>query len=358
MSIIWKTYKNRLVGKTNVNIDLRNKKIAAFDLDDTLIKTKSGKTFAENETDWQLYDNSIFGKLFRLIYQNYYIVIITNQKGLKDITMIMNWRRKIECIIQYLKLDNIVILCALKDDLYRKPRTKLWDKYINGNKKKSFFAGDAAGLPEDFSDTDLKFAVNIGIKFIYRDEFVFGKIYEEFKVNYLINFNELSKKSTNTYQFIPNKPEVIFNVGLPASGKSTFTYKYILPNDYVYINQDTYGNSNKCLLHFTEAIKNGKSIIVDNTNLTKESRGKFINIIKRYNFKYRCLIFETPFEVCKHNSYYRNYITNGKIGVIPQLVYNKMKKAYEKPDNTEGFYSIETIKYNSEINDKYLQYYF
>jgi len=43
---------------------------------------------------------------------------------------------------------------------------------------------------------------------------------------------------TNT-PLIPddNSPEVIVFVGFPASGKSTFAHKYLVPKGYVYVNQ-------------------------------------------------------------------------------------------------------------------------
>ena len=63
---------------------------------------------------------------------------------------------------------------ASSEDDYRKPGTSMWellsDKQNGGvkiNLKESFFCGDAAGRKDgkhkDFSDSDLKFALNVGI---------------------------------------------------------------------------------------------------------------------------------------------------------------------------------------------------
>lgn len=65
---------------------------------------------------------------------------------------------------------------ASADDEYRKPSTTLWDlfesKYNSGikvDRNTSFFCGDAAGRKtathKDFTDTDLKFALNVGVPF-------------------------------------------------------------------------------------------------------------------------------------------------------------------------------------------------
>jgi bifunctional polynucleotide phosphatase/kinase len=67
------------------------------------------------------------------------------------------------------------VFIATSDDEYRKPGIKMWDVLERNNdgikidKSKSFFCGDAAGRKngkiKDFSDSDLKFALNVGIEF-------------------------------------------------------------------------------------------------------------------------------------------------------------------------------------------------
>ena len=70
---------------------------------------------------------------------------------------------------------SIQAFLALEDDEYRKPGTKMWDLLEKNNdnikidKKLSFYCGDAAGRKngrhKDFSDSDLKFGLNVGIEF-------------------------------------------------------------------------------------------------------------------------------------------------------------------------------------------------
>jgi bifunctional polynucleotide phosphatase/kinase len=40
---------------------------------------------------------------------------------------------------------------------------------------------------------------------------------------------------------------MVILVGPPASGKSTFGKKYLLPHNYVHVNRDTLGTVKKCL---------------------------------------------------------------------------------------------------------------
>lgn len=367
MEIEWDIQYNYIVGTTNIKLsNLTNQKIAAFDLDDTIIKPKNGKKFSESDDDWEIYNKSIPTKLVKLESEGYHLVIISNQMGIsKGKVDPETWKSKMRKIINHIGL-NFTILCSLKDNLYRKPRTKLWEM-INGNTKTSFYCGDAGGLgkrkikdielEKDFSDSDLKFALNVGIKFIHRDEFVYDVKYKS--DTYKINYIDFSKFKSEPYIFKSNKPEVIINIGLPASGKSKYSLDKICPDtDYVYINQDTLKTAKKCATVLETALKAGKSVVIDNTNMTKANRKVFIDIANKYKIKSRCLNFTTPHDVCIHNSYFRNYITNGDVDVIPKIVYNIMKKKYEKPELSEGFYEINEIEYmiNASSGDAYRYY--
>ena len=69
---------------TNIPKLSQNPKIAAFDLDGTLITTKSGKKFAINDDDWKLlYGPRIQNKLLELVNDGFIIAIFTNQNGIK-----------------------------------------------------------------------------------------------------------------------------------------------------------------------------------------------------------------------------------------------------------------------------------
>jgi bifunctional polynucleotide phosphatase/kinase len=73
----------------------------------------------------------------------------------------------------------MTFLAATYGDKYRKPGTEMWTyfcKNLNGGQlidiDLSFYCGDAAGRPKtesrpkDFSDSDRKYAVNIGLTFM------------------------------------------------------------------------------------------------------------------------------------------------------------------------------------------------
>ena len=72
----------------------------------------------------------------------------------------------------------MLFLAATLTDRYRKPATGAWEYFLKKftkdgkvDMKKSFYCGDAAGRPKegdrkkDFTDTDRKFAINVGLPF-------------------------------------------------------------------------------------------------------------------------------------------------------------------------------------------------
>lgn len=79
-------------------------------------------------------------------------------------------------------------MAATQSDKFRKPAVGMWellkDRIFKGSKidmGESFYCGDAAGRPatatrkKDFTDTDIKFAANVGLKFYTPEQFFLGE---------------------------------------------------------------------------------------------------------------------------------------------------------------------------------------
>ena len=67
---------------------IKKTKIAAFDLDYTLIKTKSKKLFPIDKNDWEFLYENVPSKIKQLYDDNFTIVIITNQMGISKVKLI------------------------------------------------------------------------------------------------------------------------------------------------------------------------------------------------------------------------------------------------------------------------------
>jgi predicted kinase len=152
--------------------------------------------------------------------------------------------------------------------------------------------------------------------------------------------------------------EFIMLCGIPTSGKSTFvesllTQPYwenviVLSTDnyiqqiaeergktYNDVYQDTIKEATENLRRqMKTAIKNGRDIILDQTNLTRKSRKNKIS--KLPNTYHRKVVY---FEISLEEALVRNKHREGKF--IPESVLKQMYYSYEIPNTTEDFEMIE-----------------
>lgn len=167
-------------------------KIAAFDLDGTIIKPKSGNKFPKDKDDWQIIFSSVPAKLKNHIENGYKVVIFTNQKATEKKPFNSdNFKSKLQNIFSRIGIP-VQAFISTSDNKYRKPVTGMWKAleemviiyywstlkilyfnvtFFNQNdgvpieKSASFYCGDAAGRKDDHSFTDLLFAENLQLKF-------------------------------------------------------------------------------------------------------------------------------------------------------------------------------------------------
>jgi bifunctional polynucleotide phosphatase/kinase len=330
-------------------------KLAGFDLDSTIIKTKSKKKFPVDDDDWVFFCDAVVSKMRSLVTDGYCIVIVTNQRGLTK-TGTDGWIKKINNIGKQLNVP-LRCLASLENDMYRKPCVGLFKLLANQFSKfskfstDSFYCGDAAGRKGDFSDTDYKFAVNCGLKFSVPERLFFDENVVLPKIKY-IDFN-VGDVGCDVKE---NRNEMVIMVGYPGSGKSTFVKKY-LPN-YVYVNRDTLKTKAKCLSAAEKALVQGRSVVIDNTNPDVESRKVYIDMAKEAEFHVTVIEIDCPIEVAMHNANYRMCKSNGKSAHIPDLVYRKYKKNYVKPSEDEGIDRIVTVKNSIPDDPEYRMYYY
>lgn len=186
---IWVEYPGIMLKLRSSKEKKEAKGVIAFDMDGTIIATKSGKTFAENEFDWKFWNEAVLSKLRALHEEGYFLAFISNQGGVgkkKDnVDGKAALQRKVDAIIDRVNVP-IDFICSFENDIFRKPRTGMWDflsiarwqASVEASKSSEetsssfrlLYVGDAAGRPshgtrsKDFSDTDLKVALNLGVE--------------------------------------------------------------------------------------------------------------------------------------------------------------------------------------------------
>lgn len=167
---------------------LENKKVLFIDMDDTLIKTVSGKTFPEDISDFRI-QLPVLNKIIEKFPNLDYFLIVSNQGGVgtyftqedieTKISMICSF---CQCYVtdhikdskyQFLKANWIYCDSMDKNHPDRKPNTGMleWFTSFYGlnnyvDHSQMVMIGDASGKEGDFSDSDKKCAKNFGIDYI------------------------------------------------------------------------------------------------------------------------------------------------------------------------------------------------
>lgn len=341
-----------------------SEKIAGYDMDGTLITTKSGKVFPTDYNDWKILFSEIPGKLKKLHASGYKIIIFTNQAGIASGKhTVEGVQKKISAIIGMLGVPIQVFVSTGKGP-YRKPALGMWEflqKEANGGVEidlaESMYIGDAAGRPavgkkkKDFSFSDRLFALNVGVKFFTPEEHFLDAKIQDFNMPdfdpHQVDASLPLYEPSDT--LVPkHKLEVVMMVGFPGSGKSFFCSSHLEPLGYVTANRDTIGSWQKCLALMEKSLKEGKHVVVDNTHPDKESRQRYIEVAKKLGASVRCFILNVSKDHARHNNKYREFKgeDHTKVG---EMIFNMYKSKYVEPSLEEGFSDIVKVNFIPEF---------
>jgi predicted kinase len=149
--------------------------------------------------------------------------------------------------------------------------------------------------------------------------------------------------------------KLFFTVGLVASGKSTWCEAnkdkfnmVIHSSDAIReelsdINDQNNNQQVFDILHkrVKEDLLNDKNVCYDATNLNRKKRIAFLNQIKHIPCEKICVLFATPFDICKRNNANRDR-------KVPEYVLEKMIRNFEVPCRQEGWDDIQIVWWDYE----------
>eukprot|EP01063_Lacrimia_lanifica_P012819 TRINITY_DN19526_c0_g1_i1.p1 TRINITY_DN19526_c0_g1~~TRINITY_DN19526_c0_g1_i1.p1 ORF type:complete len:604 (+),score=116.41 TRINITY_DN19526_c0_g1_i1:46-1857(+) len=352
-------------------------KIAAFDLDDTIITTKTGAVFAKTPSDWQVLHASIPGVLQRLRTKGYKIVLFTNQAGIGAGSGFLHtkaaaFREKVLAVARELGFSMQVFVMTGHGRL-RKPCIGAWELmenvYNDGvavDRARSFYCGDAAGRgihtlanrQKDFSCGDRKFAANLGVPFFTPEELFLRQPPADFHWGTMFNPNARPLPATPTVDgrdvFHSTSQELVINVGPPASGKSTFTRKHFVPHGYVHISRDDLGTAAKCGKALRAALAGGHSAVLDNTSPAVATRAVYINIAQAAGVPVRCMHFDMDIAHAQHLNALRDVLSSDASSNkhVPHVAYLKFQSSLQPPMPHEGFAEVVQIRFCADFVDE------
>ncbi|KAL2177290.1 polynucleotide kinase 3 phosphatase-domain-containing protein [Thermothelomyces heterothallicus CBS 202.75] len=374
-----------------LNTAVKRQKIAAFDLDSTLITTASGKRHSDDPADWKWWHHSVPGRLRQLYNdEGYRVVVFTNQGGLalhpdpkaktpkSAKNRVPAFKQKCNAVLDQLNIP-ITLYAATGKDIYRKPRPGMFSEMKDDydltdsdiDRENSVFVGDAGGrIPDakgasaaakDFSCSDRNFAHNIGFKYQTPEEFFLGEEPRDFARDFDLSNFPFSEEGQDGGERVEktNDKDIVLFIGPPGAGKSTFYWKYLKPLGYERVNQDILKRHDKCFKAAAEFLQEGDSVVVvlhssadllreDNTNPDVDTRSQWIALARKHGVPIRCFWFRTPLRLCEHNATVRSM--NKKLNpearqALPRIAFNGFTSRFKEPKIEEGFQDIVPVDF-------------
>ncbi len=131
--------------------------------------------------------------------------------------------------------------------------------------------------------------------------------------------------------------EIIVLTGIPGSGKSSLAKTRF--QNHVRVNLDIVRSRHAEEALIMKALENSRSVVIDNTNTTINSRKKYIDIARRAGVRVSSVYLTCPIDIALK----RNSKRQGKERV-PDFVVKIYNKKLEVPTLAEGFDSVEIIQ--------------
>lgn len=132
--------------------------------------------------------------------------------------------------------------------------------------------------------------------------------------------------------------ELILFIGIPATGKSSF-YRERFFGTHVRVNLDMLKTRRREALLVTACLEGKTPFVVDNTNLTRADRDRYIAVAKAKQFAVRGYFFQSR----TAEALARNAAREGKARV-PDLAIRGASGRLELPSREEGFDSLQFVR--------------
>jgi bifunctional polynucleotide phosphatase/kinase len=304
-------------------------KLALFDLDGTLITSKSGKIWAENGDDW-VFRGNVPAILQRYAEGGWTVAIITNQSEWSRERTRDGPQTKINTVLDSLFAANgwapwcLVATGPHTENIYRKPGRGLYDLLVReiGSRHVTevMMCGDAAGPDAEdeayrWSDSDLRFAQTItpsvhnSAVVFHTPDSIFGR----------------SKARIN-----PERKEIVILVGNMGSGKSSSARALcaqsvdddiVCAHTYVHCEQDVLKTPRAMLRAARSALDSGNSVIIDATHASLESRLPYMALAREKGV------------ICRILWHIRDGRSYNKLRAkpVPTIAYVMYSKRFEDP---------------------------
>ena len=137
-------------------------------------------------------------------------------------------------------------------------------------------------------------------------------------------------------------PQLVIFVGLPGSGKSTYYFAHFAKT-HAHVSKDLMPNArrrdDRQSMAIEKALAAGESVVVDNTNPSRDVRAALIAVGKRHGARIIAYYFECSVRV----AIVRNAQREGK-GRVPKVAIFTTQKKLQPPTADEGFDEVHVMR--------------
>lgn len=143
-------------------------------------------------------------------------------------------------------------------------------------------------------------------------------------------------------EFPDEIPELVILVGLPGAGKSTF-FRERFAATHLHVSKDAIKSARRPAASqrdlIQRALSAGRSVVVDNTNVSPEERAELITSARDFGARAVVYYFDSPASECLA----RNRIREGRARV-PNAGFFAIAKRLVRPDLAEGFDELHIVR--------------
>ena len=139
-------------------------------------------------------------------------------------------------------------------------------------------------------------------------------------------------------------PLLILFIGIPASGKSTFYHRVLEDRNLEYVSLDVLRTRKREWTAFEASLNARRSVVVDNTNVTRALRARYLAPAKADGYRTIGLYFQSIVSDCLA----RNEQREGKARIPPQGVLG-LSGQLELPSPNEGFDRLFFVRIADEL---------